>query len=186
MSGLLDNWGFRVFLVLFVLVVLGTIYFYAFMKEADKKNLLLSAWEFEKKNLYDTEPVAYAQGEQVVIPQTPAYYRYGATDGKGGGANAKDVIITNMRIAIGLSRSESRHQVFGYLNFWRSDLQEIPKLGLEYLPGQDGLSNVRITGVLLGHDDAGDFVRVQTDGINKELDLYHPESARIVEMFKAG
>jgi len=117
-------------------------------------------------------------GEKITFPVSPAYIRMSRLAGYS--AMPRDIIITNMRVAIGFDYFGIK-EVFGELNLWRPGLKAIPKTKKKYAD-MAPFGDVAVKEAVLGKDGKSALVTVLQMNMNIMMEIMHPKAKEIVEL----
>jgi len=165
----------QLFILAFLAIVLANAHDY-FTKGAR------TMWIFDKTKQAGWYKVDTAlemvPGEKITFPVSPAYIRMSGLAGYS--AMPRDIIITNMRVAIGFDYFGIK-EVFGELNLWRPGLKAIPKTKKKYAD-MAPFGDVAVKEAVLGKDGKSALVTVSQMNIKMQAEIYHPKAREIVEL----
>jgi len=165
-----------VFVVLFLLILLINIVDYL-------TRGLTTMWMFTKtKDIgwYKVDPALdLAPGEEVIHPISAAYIRISGLAGYS--VMPRDIIITNMRVAIGFDIFGIR-EVFGEMNLWQPSLKTIPHIKKRNAEPLNLFGDAVVKEAVLSKDCKAALITASQAKINILLEIFHPKAREIVEL----
>lgn len=120
--------------------------------------------------------------EKIILPMTEAY-----VIGKSVASYSeypREVIVTNMRILIGLYANLLfyRRVTFGEFNFWHKDAKNIPSTAANLLGANEKIKNIEY-----GRDkERGGYVKLvpgKFSAIGYSFKIYHPQAKKVFDIF---
>ena len=172
-----DHWDIgQVFVPLLLFIVLANAAEY-FTKGA------FTMWMFTKmKNIgwYKVDPaLELAPGEKITCPMSAAYIRMSRFGGYS--VMPRDIIITNMRVAMGFDFFGIR-EVFGEMNLWQPSLKAIPKTKQRYADILGTFGNAVMKGAVLSKDGKAARITASQAGMDTLIEIFHPKAREIAEL----
>ena len=173
-----DHWDIgQVFVPLLLLIVLVNVAEH-FTRGA------YTMWMFAKTKAlgwYKVDPaLELAPGEKITYPISAAYIRMSGL-ALGYTAMPRDIIITNMRVAVGFDILGIR-EVFGGMDLWQPSLKAIPETKTKYADILNAFGNMSVKQAALGKDGKSARVTASRAGVDILMEIFHPKAREIVEL----